>query len=64
LARSGAALCPQAMMTPAALAGRYLCQVPGDPATSTASAGKNIPDRLARGRRHGTPGAGSRLALR
>ena len=56
LARSGAALCPQATMTPAALAGHYLCQVPSDPATSTASAGRNMSDRLARGRRHGTPG--------
>jgi hypothetical protein len=28
----GAALCPQATMTPAALGGHRLCQVPGEPA--------------------------------
>jgi hypothetical protein len=35
--RVGAALRPQATMTPAALADRHLCQAPSDPATSTAS---------------------------
>jgi hypothetical protein len=56
--RVGAALCPQATMTRAALAGRHLCRGPSDPATSTASAGKNTSGRPARGRRRGPPGAG------